>query len=415
MRISSGLIFNQGTNNITNQESKLYDTFNQISSGKKITVPSDDPLNIAQVVLLRQEHTRLERFTENATRADGRLKLAESTIGNVNDVLRRVRELELQAANSTLSQQDRDAIVSELDERLNQLLSLANQQDTSGNYIFSGYQSRGKAYVIDSAGNYVYNGDDGARKLEVASGLYVDISDSGFDLFENIRQGNGTFKITANPANTGTAVSDAGSVIDTSAYVQDTYTVTFVTNSSGELAYQVVGATSGQLVPALPAIIPDDAPAYQSGQAMTFNGIEMTLKGDPDVGDIFTVEPSRSQNIFTTVQQAITTIKTAGKTPTEQAAARNKLYQAMAGLDVGMQTLTDNRTKIGARMQILDKAQDINQDLNLQTSSLLSSIENLDQEALTEAMTRFKAQTIALEAAQQSFIHIQNLNIFNYL
>ncbi len=80
---------------------------------------------------------------------------------------------------------------------------------------------------------------------------------------------------------------------DKSAYVADNYTLTFVTNGAGKLAYQIVGASSGQVIPAPPATIPTDAPEYVIGEDISFNGLSINIKGTPQVGDTFQIAPSQ--------------------------------------------------------------------------------------------------------------------------
>src|SRR5262249_14254841 len=146
-----------------------------------------------------------------------------------------------------------------------------------------------------------------------------------------------------------------GSVTDTSAYVRDTYTISFVTNSAGETAYQVVGATSGQVIPAPPATIPADAPAYVPDSNISFNGISMNFKGNPNVGDTFTVAPSQNQNVFDGLNDLVNILKTPiGNDPVARAKFHQSLSQSSAQMKNTYNQFINYRSDVGVRMQVIE-------------------------------------------------------------
>ncbi|MGB5489853.1 MAG: hypothetical protein WBM76_03390, partial [Woeseiaceae bacterium] len=99
-------------------QAALDQTQRQISSGRRILTPSDDPLAAARAVEIRESIGRLEQFDRNANMANNRLFQEESSLGSVNNVLQRVRELALQANNATQNSESRQLIAIEMRQRL---------------------------------------------------------------------------------------------------------------------------------------------------------------------------------------------------------------------------------------------------------------------------------------------------------
>ncbi|MCK4710111.1 MAG: hypothetical protein KAU21_15945, partial [Gammaproteobacteria bacterium] len=143
-------------------------------------------------------------------------------------VLQRVRELTVQAGNiGTGDLQTRTAITSEIRQRIDELLNLANTRDVNGDYLFSGFKSRTQPFYTDGAGSYSYNGDQGQMQVKIGNTRQVTVSDSGADVFQKIRLGNGTFSVDQGLVNTGFGVITQGSVSSSTDYVAHDYMLQF--------------------------------------------------------------------------------------------------------------------------------------------------------------------------------------------
>ena len=118
IRISSQQIFNGGINRLQNLNSQINNTQEQVSTGKRVNKPSDDPVAAARILKLDQEVQRIDTYNRNATLATNRLELEESTLDSATDILQRVRELTVQAGSGTLSNNDRASLAAELRQRL---------------------------------------------------------------------------------------------------------------------------------------------------------------------------------------------------------------------------------------------------------------------------------------------------------
>ena len=186
IRISSQQIFSGGINRLQELNSSLNQTQEQISTGKRVNKPSDDPVAAARILKLDQELSRIETYQRNAGLAENRLQQEESALASSVDVIQRIRELTVQAGNGSLSPNDRKSISSEMKERIGQLANIANTRDASGEYIFSGFQGSTAAFGKDASGSWVYQGDEGQRVLEIDDGVTVPISDHGKGIYSSI-------------------------------------------------------------------------------------------------------------------------------------------------------------------------------------------------------------------------------------
>ena len=88
------------------------------------------------------------------------------------------------------------------------------------------------------------------------------------------------------------------------------------------------------------------------------------------------------------------------------------LYDRLDQIDTAIGRVLDVRAKIGARLNVIDSQNEINQDFLLSIKQTKSQVEDLD---MAEAISRFNLQVVSLQAAQQAFVRVQNLSLFNQL
>lgn len=412
MRISTSQTYNSALNSMLDQQSRLNETQLKLSEGKRILNPSDDPIGSGIALNLRQQIESAKQFSKNGQTAQTSLEITESSLANVTDILNRIRELVLQGSNGTLSYADRDSLATEIERRYDELLGIANTQLADGKYIFAGFRSGVEPFTKDIAGNVVYNGDQGKHLVDVNSSVTVQSNLSGSEVFAEIPTGNGSFLTTAGAANAGTGVISSGSLVDSSAYIPDTYTVSFQNNGAGQLTYQVTDSLGAQIVPAPPLLVPADAPLYVDGADIEFNGIQFRINGLPAAGDDFTIEPSASQDIFVTIEQLVNGLRSSSASEELQANMKNQLNNGLVNLDRAMEHVDQYRSIVGARLNVVDSEKSINENIVVQAKGSLSVVEDLDY---AEAITDLNRQSVALQAAQQSFIKIEGLSLFNFI
>ena len=412
MRISTALFQQRGLHGILDQQAALVDIQSKIASGKRISSPSDDPSGSVQILRLSQAKSVVEQYIRNSGNALNRLQLEEITIKSAEDTLVRVRELAIQSGNSTLSNQDRKAIASELRQHLQGLLGLANAQDASQEYLFAGNQVSTKPFTQLAGGNIVYNGDQGQRAIQISSGQQINDGDTGLAVFMDIINGNSSFTTQYVPGNSGAGIIDPGQVIDASTYVADDYTITFVTNASGNLGYNVVGVAGGQLIPPLPQDPILNAPDYVDGAAIRFNGLETKIEGNPAIGDVFGINPSVKQDLFSTIANLAAALEADVQDPSLRAKVQNTISASIVNLDRVMDKMTEIRSNIGARLKLIEDRTFTNEAFLLDLTATLSEVQDLD---LISAAAELQQRLISLEASQAAFIRIQGLSLFNYI
>ena len=140
LRISTSQLQQLGLSNIQDKQAQLAKLQKQIATGERLSVASESPADFTQVLGLDETLSRVEGFSKNIDTIQHRLGLGETTLGRISDVVGRTRELALQAANGTQNSQSRTAIAAELEQRLNELVALANSEDGTGRYLFGGTQ-----------------------------------------------------------------------------------------------------------------------------------------------------------------------------------------------------------------------------------------------------------------------------------
>lgn len=193
MRVSTGMIYDSGLASIQNRTSSLLRVQQQLSTGRRILAPSDDPVAAARALEVSQSiaANKAQGITrDNVKSASG---IADAQLQSVTDLLGRVRELSVQAGDAALSAQDRRSVALELRQRFDELVSIANAKDGIGNSLFGGFQVGNKPFAGSVEDGVKYLGDDGLRTLQVSSSRQMGISQSGNDIFMRVQNGNGVF------------------------------------------------------------------------------------------------------------------------------------------------------------------------------------------------------------------------------
>ena len=309
----------------------------------------------------------------------------------------------MSGGNATYGDTERNSLAVEMEQLLSQMVGLANTKSSSGDYLFSGNKINVESFTKTASGTFQYNGDQGQRNIQISNSSQIAMNDSGYDLFQNILNGNGDFVSAETLTNTGTGVISAGNVVDNTSYVADTYTLDIVDLGGGVLGYDVNGAATGVVI---------NNANFVEGGDISFNGVSFNISGNPQIGDSFTLTQSGRQDIFATVQDAITALKTSVSTPAQTAHMNNALNRALVDLDQGMEHIGTIHAEVGTRLNILESQKLINNDFIINSRITLSSVRDLD---MAEAITNLNLRKIGLEAAQSSFVRIQNLSLFNFL
>ncbi len=186
MKISTTLYFDRSTKMLGDVQANLSKTQEQLSTGKQIVKPSDEPDKAALVTRLESEIARQTGYQDALKSVNIRLTAEETALKNTTDVMFRIKELAMQAANDTLGTQDRQAVALEMNALRDQILSLANSQDSNGNYLFSGSRAGEPAFSKDAAGRVMYQGDHARMKVNVGDNRRMNLNLPGSDAFVRV-------------------------------------------------------------------------------------------------------------------------------------------------------------------------------------------------------------------------------------
>ncbi len=400
MRLSTAEFTQNAISSILQQQSQLNHTQEQLSTGRNIVTPADNPPGAAQALQLQSAIDTNSQWIKNGNAATADLNLEQSALNQVKNVLQRVRTLVIEANNGSQNNQSRAGIASEVSQSLKEVLGFANTRDSSGNYIFSGSQVHTSPFSQNASGGFSYAGDSLQRYIQIGSSRQVASNDPGSAVFMQIPAGNGTFTATAASTNTGTGIIDPGSVINPSAYTGDTYQIKFTSANT----FTVTDTTTNTIVL--------NNQTYQSGANISFSGIQTHISGAPAAGDTFSIAPSGQQSIFQTLQNIVTTLNTPANGTVSLTALHNQVNQELSSLDQGLNNVINVQASVGSRLEAINSQQALQQDWGLQLQTAQSKIQNLDY---AKAISLFQQQLTALKAAEQTYTKVQGLSLFNYL
>jgi flagellar hook-associated protein 3 FlgL len=186
MNISTSLLFDRATEKMSTLQSKLATTQAQLAASKQILSPSDSPDQAAAIQRLHSEIDKHANHKANLQVALGHYSAEESALKSSSDILIRIKELAIQAANDTQGTDSRLAISAEMKALRGQLLSLGNTRDNSGNYIFSGTRVKTPAFATDVNGAVTYQGDQTQTQIPAGIERTVSFTRSGTDVFSRV-------------------------------------------------------------------------------------------------------------------------------------------------------------------------------------------------------------------------------------
>jgi len=414
MRFSSLQNFNRGTSQMIGLSAQVNKTQNQLSSGTRLLTASEDPVASSQVFKLEQEGRVREQYSDNIILLNTRLALEETALGSVNNILIRVKELTIQGNSGSLSLTDREAIVSELSVRQDELAAIMNTRDVSGEYLFSGFKGSTQPFVDNGAGNYSYHGDEGQRFIQISSSTRIPSNDSGKTVFVDVDSAQPTFRTSeninnrANPA----ALISAGLVIDQDAFNEvspEDFIIEFqnpadmlLIGQPAGLNYNIIQKSDGRVV--------QSNVAFMESAAIEFSGVELTIAGSPSVGDTYMIESTDNQDILTTLSRLIDGMSNLTLSDDDQETYQRLMADSLVNVDNAQTSVLEVRAEIGARMNTLTTTQELHEEVNVISVGLISSLKDLDY---AEAVSQLTFETFVLQAAQQSYAKISGLSLFN--
>jgi flagellar hook-associated protein 3 FlgL len=404
MRVSTTQFYYQNALQMSNKESGLNEQAKYLSSGKRVLTAKDDAVQYSKLIGYKEQLAAIEKYKTNITQATNRNSLQEISFAQAEDVMQEIKTMMIQANNGALSSTERNVIAAQAKNALNQMLDVANTKDENGSYIFAGYQTDKTPFTLQLDNSVSYEGDSGVRELQIGNNLAVATNQPGDLAFLNIPNPDGDFSAIYQTNNSGISINKAV-IIDPSTYDPLTNAPNFRfdftdTTADGEANQVTVtdSATNTLLV----------VNPYTAGQVLNFNGLEVQFDGVPEPGDQIDIEPKQEISVFETIKSAIDWVTSTSNTAVNAAEYSDVLNKVNASLNY----MSTQRGEVGIRLQITENQESKHADMALYLAQSSSSIEDLDY---AKAVSEFDQAQTALQVAQQAFIQIKDLSLFNYI
>ena len=426
MKVSTKLFNEQQIRQFSSLNEDIQKLQDKISSGKNIVVASDDPVgsvNLSGYKIVKQQ---LDQYLKNVNSAQTRLSLVDTNLQNLSTIMIRANELLIQASSDVLGRSDREAIALEVDEMKEELLSLANQQDANGSFIFGGYKTKIQPFQKNINGLIEYKGDAGTTSLSISETMVVETSVDGESLFQKIKGTSGvTVSMFTMLENISHSIRTASSAVH--ATKADTHAEFEITNRDfGTWSFDITGhgGTANINVE-----LTGDDPA-DIIKAINNANIGITASQSSTNPKKIKLDSSQ-QGIIELKNLEIPYIKTAQKVPTSFItfdpldATGNKIGHSQTLYDNDQLTssqlnniadtqvhIANFRGEVGAKLNLLNRQ---NQNLSERDLAIKKDLSDLEDADLASLVTDLKAQLTGLQASQQAFVKISDLNLFNYL
>lgn len=407
MRISTNQIYTQNLRSISANQSALSETQDQLSTGKKLTKPSDDPVGAAKLIRITEELDKITQYNRNTNLLKSSLEQQETVLSSIKDSANRARVLSVQAGNGIMTQDDKNAIASEMKQIRNEIFDLMNSQNSGGEYIFAGYQSQTQAFSYNYAnpGNkFSFNGDTGTNIIRVSDSVTLKTSSSGQDIFQNV-YARKNFSIDSTSMNNVAQLE----VKDHTAFErfhQSMYDPGNIANN--QLQFTMINASELQVTQLGTGDILDLV-SFASGDKFQYQGMEIEMDASVGQSTIIALDPPQKKNIAETLNDFIEALESDTISAGEFS---KRLSDTIVGIDNAMDKISIESSSIGGRLNIADSIYASNLDMELANKKAQATIEDLDY---AEATTRFAKQETALEAALATFPKVSSLSLFQYI
>lgn len=184
MRISTAYQFESYTSDIRAAQERMSIAGRQVTTGKRLLNPSDDPLGTARILTMRSYKAATEQYSNNLNGAKGVLGYNEEALGSLHGGVQRAYALAVQGANSATDQVGRNAMAQEITEIQSRLVQIANTRGPAGQYLFAGQDNDSAPYTVSGA-TLTFNGDSNPVVVEVGPTETMQVNSIGEPMFSD--------------------------------------------------------------------------------------------------------------------------------------------------------------------------------------------------------------------------------------
>ena len=407
MRISTAQMNYNSMQGMRKHTEDLYAIQEKLSSGQRVSTPGDDPIAASRIYRIDKTIKQIDQLTTNSNFAKTRLELEDASLTNFTDVVQRVRELGILGMSDTQNVSGRKAIATEMRSLLENLKSIANTQDSNGEFILSGDKSDQAPYQPVTANNVesigtgttpasYFTKGDGATPVTVAKldGTLLTITPAANEIIDNF---NGK-TYTLNPTTQG------------------------YEDASGQPVFAYFGAHDGSRFVQIASDSDNVDNGNDSGDssrvrvsdqgARTFGNYTKTSGTPYGPGYDAKKNPQLNYNIFDTVREMANQLDTGTTGMPNIAGNSSKMDELMTELDTSLDAVSAVHSEVGMRLQRIDMQYDMNQSLQLGLNDNLAKLR--DQDMVT-GISDYQTTLNGLQMAQLTYSKLSDLSLFNYI
>jgi len=425
MQISSKLFNQQQVNQFSEINSDIQTLQSKISSGKNILVASDDPVGSVELSGYKVVKEQLDQYLKNVNNSDSRLKIIDANLENLTTIMIRANELMIQASSDVLGPSDREAIAIELDQMKEQAIGLANQQDAGGGYLFSGYKTKSQPFVKDISGKINYKGDRGITSLAVSESMVVETNLDGGSLFQNIKVGSkkaiSMFTMLENMSHSIRTAAQAVHEMEAPTNAE----IEITNNNYGNWNFDITGnggtaSITSELVGDDPTDIITKINTANIGITASLSSNEGKIKLTSDQEGLIKIKNLQIEGIENAEKDPQSFITLNVTDPDGNVMGKSQvLYNTNQLTSSQLNNIAETqvhianfRGKVGARLNLLERQMET---LTQRDMAIQKDIGNLADADLAELVTEMQSMMTSLQASQQAFVKISNLNLFEFI
>ena len=427
MKVSTKLFNQQQLKNFSSLNEEIQKTQNKISTGKNILLASDDPTGSVQLSGLQVILGRINQYNKNIESSNERLTLLDKNLENINTIMVRAQELIIQASSDVLGPSDRESLALEIDEMKQEILSIANAQDSNGSFLFSGYKTSTLPFVKNNDGLVNYNGDRGVSSLSISESNVMQTTLDGGSVFENVIDNNQmSFSLFELLEDVSASIRTAAAGVNGVKSIAQAE-LSIYNQNPGEWSFDLTGSDGTQnikveIVGDNPTEIVDKINLY-----VVNTGVTASLKSDGK-----TILLSDSKNGPLEIKNlSVFGVDRAEKTPKSYIEVSTK--DAIGNFLAKNQTLYDdnqrpakqldkivnaqshisnNRGIVGARVNSLQRQSEL---LIERQNAVEKDVSDLSDADLSNLVTNLQSLMTSIQASQQAFVKVSQLNLFDYI
>ena len=413
-RVSTANMYDSTLRNLGARQKTLVDLQENLTSGKRVVRPSDDPVAAAQAERALTRISRIQTEQRALEVQRNAIAQAESTLGDAIGLVQEIRELVVGAGGGALKPEDRKTYANQIQSLQEQLTQVINRKDTNGVPLLGALGSALEPFTgpLLSNPDYLFSGLPG-QAATGGTGIPTALDGHAALMFDPVRDGIYTATVARGAGSTlvtGAITTSNRETLDGAQYALAVNNVTVdPVAGTTSIDYTLTRtARDGTVTTSTATTTP-----VKTGQAIPIaineggdKVMSFSLTGTPAAGDSISLQPSSS--LMGTIDSAIRGITEAP----DSVAAAQAVGQALANLDAGMERLHNIRGYAGELLNRADRISGDQEKRSIQLEGDRSRAEDLD---MIQGISDFQNANVGYEAALKSYAQVQRLSLFNFI